>query len=209
MKQCCGPCHSFWRYPAISPVNDNITALILAGGAGRRVAHRDKGLINWQGKPFVAHVSDRLATQVAEIVISCNRNFSLYSKYGARTVADTRRDFQGPLAGIEAAASVIRTELLVVVSCDTPHLPQDLVTRLIAPLLGSTAAEISYAFDGVRAQYLCAAMRSSCLNSLPAFLDEGQRAVKDWYARRNAVAVDFADHRASFQNYNTLAQHGI
>jgi molybdenum cofactor guanylyltransferase len=166
-------------------------------------------LIEWQGKPFVAHVSDRLASQVAEIIISCNRNFSRYSKYGSCTVADTRRDFQGPLAGIEAAASVIRTELLVVVSCDTPLLPEDLVTRLVTPLADYTAADISYAFDGVRAQYLCAAMRSACLESLPAFLDDGQRAVKDWYSSRNAVAVDFSDQQASFKNYNTLAHNDI
>ena len=120
-------------------------------------------------------------------------------------MADTRRDFQGPLAGMEAAAPVIRTELLVVVSCDTPHLPTDLVSRLVAPLANCTAADISYAFDGEREQYLCAAMHSACLETLPAFLDEGQRAVKDWYRSRNAVAVDFSDRQASFQNYNTLA----
>lgn len=145
---------------------------------------------------------------MCEIIISCNRNFSRYAEFGSRTVADTRRDFQGPLAGLEAAASVIRTELLVVVSCDTPDLPTDLVTRLIAPLSDSTAVDISYVFDGVRAQYLCAAMRSACLHALPAFLDEGQRAVKHWYASRNAVAVDFADQQACFENYNTLAQNG-
>jgi molybdopterin-guanine dinucleotide biosynthesis protein A len=186
---------------------NNITALILAGGAGRRVGHRDKGLIPWQGKPFIAHVSDTLKPQVKEILISCNRNFSLYEKFGSRTVADTRRDFQGPLAGLEAASAIISTELLVVVSCDTPHLPADLVERLIAPLLQHPdgAPDISYAHDGIRAQYLCAGLRSACLTSLPGFLDGGQRAVQRWYRSRNTVAVDFSDRQASFRNYNTLA----
>ncbi|MCB1687982.1 MAG: molybdenum cofactor guanylyltransferase [Halioglobus sp.] len=189
----------------MAPAN-NITALILAGGAGRRVNHQDKGLINWEGKPLVAHVSDALRPQVKEILISCNRNFSRYAEFGSRTVADTRRDFQGPLAGLEAAAAIITTELLVVVSCDTPHIPADLVTRLTAPLLDDTggATEISYADDGTRAQYLCAGLRSACLASLPAFLDGGQRAVKDWYSSRKAVAVDFSDQHSSFRNYNTL-----
>lgn len=108
---------------------------------------------------------------------------------------------------MEAAAAIIQTELLVVVSCDTPHLPIDLVKRLIAPLSdrGADAPDISYAYDGIRAQYLCAALRSACLKTVTAFLDGGQRAVKDWYASRNAVAVDFSDHQAGFQNYNTLA----
>lgn len=184
-----------------------ITALILAGGAGRRVGHRDKGLIPWQGKPFIAHVTDILKPQVEEILISCNRNFSVYEEYGSRTVADTRRDFQGPLAGLEAASNLISTELLVVVGCDTPHLPADLVERLIAPLLHhrDDTPDISYAHDGARAQYLCAGLKSACLASLPGFLDGGQRAVRDWYRSLNTIAVDFSDRPTSFRNYNTLA----
>jgi molybdopterin-guanine dinucleotide biosynthesis protein A len=186
---------------------DNITGLILAGGAGRRVGNRDKGLIRWHGKPLIAHVSDCLRPQVGEILISCNRNFSRYEEFAAKTVADHRGDYQGPLAGLEAATSYIQTDLLVVVSCDTPHLPTDFVARLIAPLspVVDGSPEISYAHDGMRAQYLCAAMRRDCLPSLSSFLEEGHRSVKDWYASRNNTAVDFSDHRASFRNYNKLA----
>jgi molybdenum cofactor guanylyltransferase len=185
---------------------NSITALILAGGAGRRVGHRDKGLILWQGKPLIAHVIAALKPQVAEILISCNRNFSCYEKFASHIVADSRQDFQGPLAGLEAASAVIKTELLVVVSCDMPHLPHDLVERLLAPILNATpnAPEICYAHDGSRAQYLCAGLRRDSLASLPQFLDEGHRAVHDWYRSRNAIAVDFADQHACFRNYNWL-----
>jgi molybdopterin-guanine dinucleotide biosynthesis protein A len=122
-------------------------------------------------------------------------------------VADNRRDFQGPLSGLEAASPYIRTELLVVVSCDMPRLPPDLVTRLIAPLAagGDDTPEISYAHDGIRAQYLCAAMHRDCLSSLPSFLDAGHRAVRDWYEGRNTTTVDFSDQGACFENYNRLA----
>jgi molybdopterin-guanine dinucleotide biosynthesis protein A len=185
----------------------NITALILAGGAGRRVGHQDKGLLLWQEKPFIAHVCDTLKPQVGEILISCNRNFALYEKFAACTVADTRGDFQGPLAGIEAASAILTTELMVVVSCDMPHLPNDLVSRLIAPLSTITegAPTIAYVHDGMRAQYLCAALHRDSLLSLPGFLDEGQRAVQDWYRSRYAIAVDFSDQHACFRNYNSLA----
>lgn len=185
---------------------DSITALILAGGAGRRVGHRDKGLILWEGKPLIAHVSAALKPQVTDMLISCNRNFACYEKFASHVVADTRRNFQGPLAGLEAASAAINTELLVVVSCDMPHLPDDLVERLLAPLLNiaDNAPDISYAHDGLRAQYLCAGLRKTSLSSLPQFLDEGQRAVQDWYRSRNAVAVDFSDQHACFRNYNRL-----
>jgi molybdenum cofactor guanylyltransferase len=186
--------------------SNNITAIILAGGAGRRVENRDKGLITWQGKPFIAHVSDAIRPQVDEILISCNRNFSRYESFCSRTVADTRQDFQGPLAGLEAAIPFIKTDLLVVVSCDMPHLPPNLVKKLIAPLStnADNAPQISFAYDGTRAQYLCAALRRNCLNSLTAFLDGGEHAVRDWYGLQNAIAVDFSDQQACFRNYNHL-----
>jgi molybdenum cofactor guanylyltransferase len=186
---------------------NNITGLILAGGEGRRVGNRDKGLILLEGKPLITHVSDRLLPQVGELLISCNRNFSRYKKIAAQTVADTRRDFQGPLAGMEAAYPYIQTEFLVVVGCDMPHLPPDLVSRLTAPLVdgGAGAPEISYAHDGVREQYLCAAIRRDCLTSLAGFLDAGHRAVRDWYKSRDSVTIDFSNHRAGFRNYNKLS----
>jgi len=186
---------------------NNITGLILAGGAGIRVGHRDKGLILWQGKPLIAHVTECLRSQVGQILISCNRNSALYAKYGAQTVADHRRDYQGPLAGLEAASPYIRTDLLVVVGCDMPLLPTDFAARLLAPLSPGRddTPEISFVHDGIRAQYLCAAMRRDCLSSLPGFLDEGHRAVRDWYACRRSITVDFSDQRGSFRNYNKLA----
>jgi molybdenum cofactor guanylyltransferase len=185
----------------------NITGLILAGGKGQRVGNRDKGLILLEGKPLIAHISDILLPQVGELLISCNRNFSRYKNFAAQTMADTRRDFQGPLAGIEAAYPYIQTEFLVVVSCDMPYLPPDLVSRLTTPLVdgGDGAPDISYVHDGVREQYLCAAIRRDCLTSLGGFLDAGHRAVRDWYKSRDSVAVDFSDHRSGFKNYNELS----
>ena len=88
---------------------DDITGLILAGGAGRRVAGRDKGLIEWHGKPLVEHVADRLRPQIGQLIISCNRNVTAYRKLADKIVVDSRRDFQGPLAGLEAASSLIET----------------------------------------------------------------------------------------------------
>jgi len=190
----------------MTPTN-NITGLILAGGKGQRVGNRDKGLILLKGKPLVAHVSDLLLPQVEELLISCNRNFSRYKDFVPQTVADTRRDFQGPLAGLEAAYPYIQTEFLVVVGCDMPHLPRDFVSRLTTPLVegGNGMSDISYAHDGVREQFLCAAIRRDCLRSLAGFLDAGHRAVRDWYNSHTCVVVDFSDQRSGFKNYNELS----
>ena len=169
--------------------------------------NRDKGLISWQGKPLVAHVSNCLKPQVSELLISCNRNFSRYRGIFYANRHRQSRGFSRPARGPRRRIPFHPHDFLVVVSCDTPHLPKDLVSRLIAPLSGSTndSPEISYVHDGVRAQYLCAAMRRDCLTSVTHYLNEGHRAVRDWYKTRHAVTVDFSDCESSFRNYNRLA----
>jgi molybdopterin-guanine dinucleotide biosynthesis protein A len=182
------------------------TGLILAGGAGRRVGGRDKGLMAWRGQPLVAHVAQRLRPQVGRLLISCNRNAHYYATLGDVTVADERRDFQGPLAGLEAAAPHIGSQFLVITPCDTPLLPPDLAWRLLRALEpgAQEAADISYAHDGVRDQYLCAAIRVAILPTLGGFLEEGQRAVRHWYARHRCRVVDFSDQATCFANYNRM-----
>ena len=184
----------------------DITGLILAGGAGRRVDGRDKGLIDWHGRPLAAHVAERLRPQVGRLLISCNRNFPRYREITETTAADSRRDFQGPLAGLEAAAPMISSPLVVIVACDIPLLPDDLVQRLQAHLYKPEyeEARISYAHDGTRGQYLCAAIDRRCLASLTAFLDAGHRAVRHWYQGHRSIAVDFSDQAGAFNNYNYL-----
>ena len=185
-----------------------VTGLILAGGAGRRVGGRDKGLIPWRGKPLVEHVILALENQVAKVdtlIISCNRNLDEYQKYNTQLVSDEREGFQGPLAGIEAATPHVNTEFLLLAACDMPLLPADLVARLRRPLIKHPgAADISFVHDGEREQYLCALLRSTCLQGLNAYLAEGQRAVRRWYARHPCVAVDFSDCPGAFRNYNHI-----
>lgn len=189
----------------MTEIND-ITGLILAGGAGRRVGGQDKGLVLWQGKPLVSHVAARLLPQTSALIISCNRNMEQYKSLGVPIVEDQRSGFAGPLAGIEAASSMIKTRYVAVVACDTPLLPDDFVRRLLEPLCANaeTAPAISFAHDGQREQYLCALIKTECLTDLSSFLQQGHRAVKHWYRQYPHVSVDFTDEYDSFQNHNYL-----
>lgn len=165
---------------------------------------RDKGLLTWRGQALAAHVAQRLRPQVGRLLISCNRNEPFYATLGDATVIDNRTDFQGPLAGLEAAMPHINGEFLVIVPCDMPLLPLDLAERLLGALEPGTS-DISYAHDGARDQYLCAAIRVAVLSSLRGFLDEGQRAVRHWYARQRYCTVDFSGQAGCFWNFNRLA----
>lgn len=175
---------------------------------GRRVEGRDKGLIQWQGKPLIAHVAERIRPQVCTMLISCNRNLNRYADFADQVILDRRQNFQGPLAGLEAAIPHISTSFVLLCACDTPSLPNDLMERLLAPMLapGKETTNITFAHDGEHQQYLCALFRRDCLQNLSAYLDSGQRAVHRWYRSEGAQAVDFSDAHASFENYNNTRQ---
>lgn len=181
------------------------TGLVLAGGAGRRVGGVDKGLLYWEGRPLVEHVVDRLRGEVATLLISCNRNKHYYASLADRIVADQRPGFAGPLAGIEAAIPALDAEFLLISPCDTPYLPRDLGATLLDALTrAGTGADISYAHDGERAQYLCALLRTRILGSLSRELDSGSGAVRDWYRLHQCIAVDFSEQRTCFRNINRM-----
>lgn len=186
-----------------APTRAEITGLVLAGGRGTRMGGLDKGLVELDGKPLVAHVLARLAPQVGALLISANRNLDRYAALGAPVVTDPPEHgpFAGPLAGIRAALAALRTPWLAVVACDTPNLPLDLVERLAAGLDGARA---SVAAAGGRTHALCCLLHSALRASLDEALARGERRVAAWLAGVGARTVEFADAEA-FVNCNAAA----
>jgi molybdenum cofactor guanylyltransferase len=176
-----------------------VSAVILAGGQGSRMGGADKGLINYRGRPLVEWVLEVLAPQVDDIVISANRNLERYATYGRRVLPDTLPDFPGPLAGVLAAMLGVQSEWLLVVPCDTPHLPPDLALRL----LGQAQLEgvpLAVAADGARIHHSCFIVRTDRRDDLAAFLARGERAVRHWQAGMALTTVRF--DAAAFANIN-------
>ncbi|AFK61804.1 molybdopterin-guanine dinucleotide biosynthesis protein [Advenella kashmirensis WT001] len=114
----------------------DVTALILAGGQGRRLGGVDKGLVRLHARPLIEYVLRALRPQAASVLISANQNQEQYRKYGQVVQDPAGFDgSQGPLAGLLAAASHIKTPWLVVAGCDMPALPDDYVAQLYAGLM--------------------------------------------------------------------------
>src|SRR5687767_8689050 len=106
-----------------------VSGIVLAGGQGRRMGGVDKGLKALRGKPMVEWVLARLAPQVDEVVINANQNLEIYRKLGYPVVTDEISGFAGPLAGLHAGLKAAKHDLVVTVPCDSPFLPEDLVSR--------------------------------------------------------------------------------
>ncbi|PMR68790.1 molybdenum cofactor guanylyltransferase MobA [Halomonas heilongjiangensis] len=177
-----------------------LSGMILAGGQGRRMGGRDKGLEPFAGRPLVAHVIERLEGRVAEVMINANRHLDAYRALADRVVIDAEDGFQGPLMGIYSGLRAATTPWLVVAPCDSPALPDDLVARLVAGIGG---ADIAVAHDGERLHPVVALLRTALADDLAAALAAGERKIDRWYARHGWCEVDFSDCPEAFANLNT------
>jgi len=181
-------------------ISDNITAVILAGGQGRRMGGEDKGLLELSGQPLIEHVLQAISPQVRHVIINANRNLQRYAGY-APVISDTVADFAGPLAGMLAAMEHVDTAYILTVPCDGPYLPADLVERMQQVLCEQHAA-IAVAHDGQRLQPVFALIDTQLKDSLRHYLQSGERKIDRWYQQHNMISVDFSDNPDTFININ-------
>lgn len=178
---------------------ERVAAVILAGGQGQRMGGADKGLLDYRGRPLVEWVRAVVAPQVDELLISANRNREAYAAYGHRVVSDTLPDYPGPLAGVLASMQSVTADWLGVVPCDTPHLPADLIPRLLAAAR-QAQVPLAVAADDARTHPTCFMVRTDQRENLVAFLAREERAVRHWQAGLPAITVKF--DAAGFANLN-------
>lgn len=182
-----------------------ITGLVLAGGQGRRMGGVDKGLVELSGRPFIAHVLERLVPQVDALLINANQNTGRYAEFGYPVIQDDIPGFAGPLAGLERGLRAMTTPLVVTVPCDSPFLPTDLVARLYHALQQADAQlAVARTFD--RTHPVFSLVKHEVLDSLTRFLQDGGRKIDAWYAGLRVVEVPFDDEADAFMNINTQAE---
>ncbi len=185
--------------------------VILAGGQARRMGGGDKCLLPLAGRRIVEHVIARLAPQVEALAINANGDGARFADLSLPVIADSVPGFAGPLAGVLAGldwAAGRGASHIVTAAGDTPFLPPDLVTRLIA---AATASGMPIALaatpDGARGR-----VRHPTFGLWPVVLradlrralDEGVRKVVLWTDRHGAAEALFpAGGHDPFFNVNT------
>ncbi len=139
----------------------DLSALILAGGKATRlggIAKHELVIDPADGRTIFERQVEILAPRVAEILVSSPTDIP-----GYRTVRDTISG-AGPLAGIAAGLSATRTDWLLVLAGDMPHITGDLLDRMSAEassasadddLIGRELAAIGVRSGGLPEPLLC------------------------------------------------------
>jgi molybdopterin-guanine dinucleotide biosynthesis protein A len=199
-----------------------VAAVVLAGGAGRRMfadAAGDKALIKLGGRPLLAHVVERIKPQVYDLVISARGQTRTARSDPALSGIDVVQDAKsesdgtgmGPLAGLLAGMEWARKEapycpLLLSVPSDVPFLPHDLAARLAAHLQAIESDVLMVRSRGQLHPAVALWSTELLADLRKAVLEEGVRKVED-FARRHKTA-DLPWHRGGsdpFLNINTPA----
>ncbi len=181
---------------------DDVTAVVLCGGAGRRMGGADKPLLEWRGAPMVARVVASASKQAGQVVINANRNIDRYARY-AQVLTDAPRASHGPLTGVLRAMESCESPWIWVCPGDAPLLASDLLARLRA---ATPPALVSTAHDGERHQWLHMLVHRSMEPALRAYLDSDGYSVHRWIHSLPTgahQAVCCKDIHETFLNVNT------
>ncbi|NIP71722.1 MAG: molybdenum cofactor guanylyltransferase [Gammaproteobacteria bacterium] len=182
-------------------MNRDLTGVVLAGGRGRRMGAKDKGLLPLAGRPLVQHVIDALAPQVGEVLVNANRNLGAYRRFGREVIPDADDEYRGPLAGILSGMRYARADQILVVPCDVPFLPPGLVARFWRAR-ARQASPACVAHDGQRTQPMFCLLHRELAPDVEQFLEAGERKAGAWLERHHPVTVDFSDFPNMFLNIN-------
>lgn len=182
-----------------------VTGVILAGGLARRMNNQDKGLIPFKGQAMVSYALAEMSKVADQTVINANRNLQEYQQFGLPIVSDQTDHFDGPLAGILAAMMFAKTDILLVMPCDSPLFKASHLQKLLSTHTQKNA-EVAVAYDGERLHPVFLAIKTSLKPSLQDYLQTGGRRMDNWLERQNIVKVDFCTEPEIFTNINTLLE---
>lgn len=186
----------------MSHLPHSCSILLLAGGRGQRMGGQDKGLMEWQGQPLIAHLHKQARALTDDLIISCNRNHDRYATYADHLVSDAESEFPGPLAGILAGLSQARHTQMLVLPCDAPSVDAALLQALLSTAQNAPLRPLMIR-QGDHWQPLFCILPTSLYPALKALWRNGERSPKRALLQLNAQAYPCAADDPRLTNLNT------
>ncbi|MFJ8507289.1 NTP transferase domain-containing protein [Streptomyces avermitilis] len=171
-------------------------AVVLAGGAARRLGGADKPGVHVGGRALLDRVLAACAGAATTVVVADPRAT-------ARPVVWAREEppGAGPVAALDAGLRRTTAAYVVVLSADLPFLGEETVRRLLSTLQASGTEGVLLTDPGGRDQPLVAAYRGAALRRELAELAAGHGTLAGLPLRRLIAALDLtrvSDPVASF-----------
>lgn len=175
---------------------DVYDAVVLAGGAARRLGGADKPGVRVGGRPLLDRVLAACTGAAATVVVAGRRPT-------ARPVVWAREEppGAGPVAALDAGLRRTTAAFVLVLSADLPFLQEGTVRRLLRTLRASGAEGVLLTDPGGRDQPLVAAYRSAALHRELAGLADERGGLTGLPLRRLVAGLDLtriSDPVASF-----------
>jgi molybdenum cofactor guanylyltransferase len=183
-------------------VNLSISTIVLAGGQSTRMG-QDKALLEINGESLLKRTTD-LALAVSRSVLVVT---AWPDRYQDRVSPDCRWvvDAQnaGPLVGFAQGLTAVKTDWVLLLSCDLPNLDAATILGWVEDLDAIPVGAIAYLPEGEKGwEPLCGFYRSSCRTELQQFIDQGGRSFQRWLATQTVAVLPVRD-RTVLDNCNT------
>jgi molybdenum cofactor guanylyltransferase len=178
----------------------NISGVILAGGASKRLNGITKSNILLGGQTIISRIIDTISNVFDEIVIVTNKPDEFEEFHHLKIVGDHILK-AGPIGGIHAALNTSDKEALFVIAGDMPLVRKDFIIRQIdyynAHNYDVVIPRIKSNIEPLHAIYNC-----SVRKSLEKYLEDGQKkAVRDFF---NLVNVGYMQFDESVETKNAF-----
>lgn len=174
----------------------DIVGVLLAGGQSRRMGGGDKCLKSLGGVTLLERAIARARPQAGTLILNANGDPTRFEGFGLPVVADIVEGFSGPLAGVLTGLEWARRHApeaawVATFATDAPFFPSDLVSTMMAELLGA-GAQLACAKSGDRTHPVFGLWPVELADELRAALvDEGVRKIDMWTARYKLTEVSF------------------
>jgi molybdopterin-guanine dinucleotide biosynthesis protein A len=168
----------------------------------------NKAFLRLNGTPLIEMMLDKVS-DFEEVLIVTNA-YDDYAHLEGRGVEVVKDIFphEGPLSGIHAGLSFMKNGRAMVLPCDMPLVPREVVDYLVDLADAHPSHDVFVPAEGDLYQPLCAVYRRSCLHRIETALRQGRRKLQDIYGQLDVYPVPmeelarYGDPEVFFENAN-------
>jgi molybdopterin-guanine dinucleotide biosynthesis protein A len=186
-------------------MGNNISAVILAGGANKRLGGITKANVIIEGLSIISRILSVIEDLFPELIIVTNKPEE-FRKFGQCKIVADKYLKAGPLGGIHAAMNSSSEDAIFVFAGDMPFLDKKIISDQISEFKNGKEDALIPKL-GQFIEPLHAIYRKSIMNELEKFLNERKsRAVRDFLGYVNVGYLEIPDteqNKKAFTNINS------